>query len=568
MDFSKLGYFITIKDYTGKIILKNLIDTISNLEYTYSENEDDLCEIEVNSSDIFISDRVEFKAGQFLSVQWGYINGLISPIRKVYIFEKDTHYQKDGTIRLKLTCHERFAIAKMDNPANKNLEQLKDNSPIVFSTNAIKNIKLAMEKGNTELTQLIDNNNFNIGLTADDYLGKGKIVSHYSGNMSTYYTLRNLLDRLPGGPYVMDSRDDILLVRTRDFSVSSKKSYTWRGGTGELLDFKPVTKNRARKASSEKVTVASYDPSTKKSTTITSTSGKNNQTKLGEKNSINIYLVDALKAIQDKKRKPLPTFIPRSTDIVFGTDAMKKILDQEAYQNFKKNRDTKVDNLVTQIIKNKNNKSNPYNNFDKKDVDRGLVVRRGKDITGNILNELIIGTTNGVVVQGLQRDATAVAHNNGALVSDEALPGKTLHTNDTAEKAGALAENTRKNNELESNPGTAELLGQPELECGQIITILGVSNTHKGNYYISECQHKLSDYSYETHITKLVRDGINKVTTTSVKGKKKINLYDLIPGNPNLAPKTPTIILNNSKGPENNPSTGKKIISSKKPGQS
>lgn len=576
MDFNKLGYWVNISDY----LTNPVTDAISEFRYKFSETEDDVCEIELNSLDTAIADRKELKPGKFLTVQWGFYGGSKSLVYKVYIFDRNTNYQKDGRVNLKLICHERFAIAKMDAAANQNLEQLKDNTPIVFSTNAIKNVALQVQKGNTELAGLFDN-----ATIGANFKNKGKLVSTYNGNMSTYNTLRKILDRLPGGPYVMDSRNDTLYIRTRDFKQTSHKSFTWKGGTGELLDFKPITKNRAKKSESDQITVNTYDPKTKTASKVvavpaadTHPAGTVVTTKLGEVTTLDIYLAPGetpIDAFQKKLPKPKgPTYIPRYNEPVFSAEQIKQLNDEADYQKFLKNRDPSLDALASIVSKNEkliNGKDvsfgDTYKDFNNNTVDKDLLVLSKNTNNGLLLKAVSIAPSRGVTVGGAARDATAYAKNNFALVTGQTSVGKNIHVNDNTDKAEALADNTRKAAELDNNPGSAELLGQPDIAVGQIITILGVAQTHSGNYYIGECEHVLSDVTYELHIEKLMRDGVTRVTTNNKKGKK-VNLYSLIPNNPNLKPQTPTIIINNTHGTEGNNNQSTKKVQVKTPATS
>lgn len=588
----KLSYFITIRDFQGNIIP----DRPTSLHYKMSEDEDELCEIEIESADRYVADKAVYREGKQLTVVWGWINGTVSNTRTVYIFDRDTEYHQDAKVQLKLICHERFAVGKMDAPANKNLTQLKDNAPIVFSSNVIKNVKLQIEKGNPELKALIQKNNFNIGLTATPYGKNAQVVSTYNGSMSTYYTLRNLLDRLPGGPYVMDSRDDVLLIRTRDFKAASKKTFTWAGGTGELKRFKPCTKNRSTKASAAQVTVSTYDPKTKTATNVQAKSGTTKDVKLANGNTLDIY-IDDINDLGPKRTQYYPdgrpkvkgpVYIPRSTDKLFTAADIHGALQRDKAERAERDKNAILNinggkpNIILQTIKKNRdagikgfNRENPYNDFSNKEVDKGLIVER-RIKTGNpniTLNKLYLGADDGKTFQGgNSRDNTAIPHNNFGLIGDQKTINKAAMSNDNAEKAAAHAENMQKDAELESNPATAELIGQPEIEIGQIVTILGVSKLHSGNYYISECEHVLKDTEYDLNLTKLLRHGVNDIGTTHYKKTKKkgkkVDLYSLIPNNPNLPPRTPVQVINDSKGPEANSPIGRKKLTNKTPGKS
>lgn len=583
----KLGYYVKLYDYLGNFIT----ETISSFRYKFSEDEDDVCEIEFESGDPFIADYKQYKEGRSFVCQWGWFDGTESNRRKVYCFDRETHYKENGTVQLKLMCHEKFVIAKMDAASNKNLSQLKDNAPIIFSTKVITNINIAVEKGNTELQTLLVKNNINLkGLKSTKQYNKNEvIVSNYNGNMSTYYTLRKFLDTLPGGPYIMDSRDDYLLIRTRNFGTPSKKTFTWKGGTGELKSFKPVTKNRSSKASSQKITVSSYDPGSKTATNASSNSGDSNKVKLGEVNSLDINLNiplqidDGRGLIANPKLKD--TIYVGGQKTTIGDELRKQRAQSDAQSTFSgPSTDNKpisvhailqVDKDKAETLRLEKTKKliKDYKDYKNNPVDVGFVVERVDDANGNSTLRKVYsvqknGKTNFLAGSGItNRDNTAYAQNHLAFEESQVTVRTGLLTNDSAAKAAALADNKRQDQELETNPGSADLIGQPEIECGQIITILGVASEHAGNYYIQECEHILNESIYDLNIGKLVRDGVNRSSAHSGKKSTKVNLATLIPNNPNLK-HNQTIILNTSKGPEASNLQKIKTLHSQKPDKS
>lgn len=69
--------------------------------------------------------------------------------------------------------------------------------------------------------------------------------------------------------------------------------------------------------------------------------------------------------------------------------------------------------------------------------------------------------------------------------------------------------NNRRDAELKNNPGYIEVIGDPSLKKGQIITILGVSKKYSGNYYIKEITHEIDGFRSYIVRADIMRQGVN-----------------------------------------------------------
>lgn len=104
------------------------------------------------------------------------------------------------------------------------------------------------------------------------------------------------------------------------------------------------------------------------------------------------------------------------------------------------------------------------------------------------------------------------------------------------------ASNDRTNSELKKNHGTIKLLGDQDLESGKIITVLGVSKKHSGNYYITKCSHDISgDY---TVVCEIIRNGHNLKSKPNFTATKKTINNIIGPTKKQAAPTTLPIISN------------------------
>jgi hypothetical protein len=488
---NNLNPFVTVVDFRGN----TLSDAISDFSYKFSEEEDDACDITFDGPDPKMADRAEFQEGKLMVVKWGYIGGSISRERTVFIFDTKTDYTEEG-IKLSLTCHEKFALAKMDSVSNKNLRQLKKDTPIIFSPEVLSNLSLEVEKGSPELNALLKDNNINLKtVKKGNAQGGNTVVTYYNGNLSTFQNLRSFLDKTPGGPYVIDSRDNSVTIRTRNFAQPSTVSYTYGGDGNALLKFSPETKNRSKGSNVNKIKVTSWDRKKKQAVT--------HQITASDDTGVVLALQTPLKDWTDISGIDKP--IPMNWFLKDQPGALARLGIKRG------DRAANTDKGTAEQYQGK------------------LIVTKGKLPTGpqNVV-KLAMGADYGSRTSGEGKlvaiDNTAVYKKKFEVLNDSPLPTKSIISNEDPTKAKAHAENHRRSEELKNNPATGEVEGNPILETGQIITIKGVANKHRGNYYIKACEHKIGgNEAYKTTLSAMVRQGVNRKThtITSVQGESK-----------------------------------------------
>jgi hypothetical protein len=475
--------YVALYDSKGSLVSEMMTD----FSYKFSEEEDDVCEFQIQTDDRKIADKPEWQEGQKLRVSWGYLNGVMSTERVIFIFETRCQYTETG-VNLSITCHEKFALAKMDAVSNKTLSKLRKDTPILFSPQVLSNIKLETEKGNPKLDSLLKANKINIDGVAGSK-DEDTIVSYYQGNLSTFQSLRMFLDKMEGGPYIIDSRDEGVTIRTRDFAQQSVYTYTYGIEGNGLLAFDAETKNRSKGSGAEAQTVVAWDKRNKtgvaqktdgtEDTGATLAGGKS----MGDWNDI-------------ASEKTLP---PKGFE--------SKFKESELHKRFgitSKNRVLNTDKGT------------------KEDYDGKVILDSGFNGAGQRIMKFYKGTDYGTR-QGrggdLAVDNVAVFKRQFEIITDEPLPSKTKISAETPKKAISKANNDRKDSELKMNPATLRVEGNPLLEPGKLVFIKGVANKHEGNYYIIECTHKISDAGFITDASKMGRQGVN--VSAYVRKKKK-----------------------------------------------
>ena len=309
-----------LRDFDEHIIAKYL----NKFKYTYNEEEDDECELTFLFPTLRSFDLPYFQQDVILNVEWGYITTdgdiIKSPRRKIAIRDYDTDYKKDG-IELVLKCTDLVSYLKnmktqrvnqyrtvdtgsgdpradIQRQGSKALEDVFYDS--LFGKN---NINVVKKEGNTT-TVHNKKGEKKVGVK-DPSTGVYKPVDRskkpaWSGGYGRRVpeakkidnlALRNLgnttfnkavqtklywsdklnkLDNGSGitklndsdGPSIMDGTDDTLEIKTRNFNQPIYKSYTYYGGSGELLSFKANTETRKNKE--QKSVSSGVDPYSKK----------------------------------------------------------------------------------------------------------------------------------------------------------------------------------------------------------------------------------------------------------------------------------------------------------------
>lgn len=491
----KILPFLTVSSLSGKNY--NLRD-VSSFSYKYSEEEDDVAELTIESPDPEICDHPDFAEGNVLSITWGYSDmGTSEQVtRTVYIFDTKAEYTNE-CVKLILTCHEKFASAKMDiaKPAKKNNNV--GISTIKLQTEVLENIRVKDDYINKFTGVIYSDKNVTSDdisalqktINSSDYVtnygrelgsgifnsrvvqdNSGLTVTIYSGELPTFRGLREFFDKLPGGPYVLDSRDDVLIIRTRDLTQSPVHTYSYLGEPGELLEFTPETKNRSKSKSAEGVKVTGWN-SEKKSPIVEIS--KNEETGQTQK-----YLWQQL-------QEEMPT--PGSAEWV-------KSISPKSTAQPGKNVATLPPSLKAA------------------QVHGGLFDPNQWKSQSQIYSEEAQKTIREQLLEGTE--------NMGI--------GKTLVIGaEKEDNVKGLADNLREEAQLENNPATAKMVGNIHLKSGYVIDIRGVAVRHAGPYYIKECTHRIDSSGYLVTIDKMVRGGL-KENTQKAPVKKPTDPVDSI----------------------------------------
>lgn len=273
----------------------------------------------------------------------------------------------------------------------------------------------------------------------------------------------SLLDKLaskePGGPFFLDTRDDDITLKKRNFNQVPFKSYEYGGSNGELQQFKPMSRIRSHKKSSTNVGFSGWNAADKTAYSGNANGLYDSDPKLVEYKRVYRFL---------KKLSVVPGTTP---DISGGTLTWS-----------------------VQLLKTENN---------------GQL--GGGAGNPNYINQADVSSNHNqgaLFIPFTVNDALAALQ--ASLVEGEkALDNNTYDpTQLNADDAVNRAMNERRNQELKMNPASAEMWGEPKLKVGQILTFTHVSKKYTGNYYTIKVKHTLSKSGYTT-TTEMVTQGYN-----------------------------------------------------------
>ena len=262
--------------------------------------------------------------------------------------------------------------------------------------------------------------------------------------------IKDIAKRTRGGETVVETRDDKIILRKRNFNQPPYRSYTYGGTEGILLEFKPETKNKQGRGASNSMGFGGWNP-------LSKTFFKGDMDPTNPTNDPALAkalgLIAANKIIQKHgggKTKVGERYVAFETLTFFDPGSQNPQTDRLGRENTA-NRPT---------------------------VDK---VRRAPDPAGIKVDITVDDQTT-----ALQR---AVDNFTGQVKSQQKDFYNALGVNPD----GAIndASNRRESNELKMNPATVQIWGDPFIETGILITIQNASKKHSGNYYITKSVHTI-----------------------------------------------------------------------------
>ena len=487
---------------------------VKNFTYSHDEEKDDSCTISIEDTDVTLPDKEEFQEGAKLHVIWGYVvdnwdrrHGIpyrSSQRRIVYVRNIKATFNRQGVI-LTLTCYDKLSRARqvtsqkvhkdvtIEDVAKANAEKhgleyiSQEDLEGTFELINTRNLSILNEDANNETS--IDETSHRVLVDFRKY------VVLPQGNKSDKDLMDDMAMREPGGPWVVDGRDDKITVRKRNLNQKPIKTYEFGGGNFELLSFTPETKGRAKAASSINIETAGFNA------------------KLKEVIQSNSNIISNA-----------------NSEDFLGEEADGSVRGSEV----EKSTETDVDNIEPELADTSGTNPGgklfadiPFHTVDPTDLS---ILDDGGSWTSEV-------------------DNTAVKVNVGTSVGAD--QNTHLDTVGDAEEAQAWGDNARASSALKKNPGTAVCIGDPNVVSGKVITIFNVSKKYSGNYYIISATHNPNHPGGYVMTLKLTRNAVG-----SIKAKQtgKVNTTALSKNR-----KQTRVIVNKEVGPQQTKEQGRTI---------
>lgn len=511
--------FITLFHKDTELSLK-----VVAFEYKYSQEQDDVCQIKIQTNQVTIADEPYCQPGAELKVTWGYkgFDSVLEPItatRKVYVREISTEYDNSQWVTVDLLCTDKASY--LNKSGNNQVHKDTDAKKLAEDLGIQYGLRVSLTQsdetfkpdGNT--TTEIDNTSTKVLKPYNEkgFLSGLKLVVPQA-NKTNFQVLKEVVNKTPGGPYEVYGRDDTLFIRKRPYGKKPIKSYVY-AESREFISFTPKKKTRTRKKAGVNTTTVGFDHTKKEGYEMYSNPLTNPEDTQGSKvNTPDIEYISQA----DQPSTPPPT-VPGNVESV-----KRSFNDFKEFQ--KKLKDLPIETVT-------GNSGEPLQ-YIKRSTQSDEIFKRD----GNITTEI---------------DKTRVMYRgigfNETIISIEDKP----------KDAKDESQNIQAQQQEREEPGTVVLEGDPHITSGELITIENVAKVHSGNWYIQECSHVVSrdgGYTLTLSVTRNARqpspNAINQTETPTTPNNQKgpedsQNTKDL----PNQDPNKP--ITNGSTSPNNIP---------------
>ena len=486
-------------------------DRVTSLYYTHSEKVDDSSRIIIETTDVSIVDNPNLQEGKVLKVVFGYV-GEKPRSHTVWIWDIIPNFTPEG-IRMEIVGYCKAAYMSLNSSKDvysdmtldemveemasqynikKELANL-DKSNIQRITTGEKTLsKLDVSGPNAFTTVARDNTAYVIDYTFKRY------QSLPQGNKSDTKMINETAKNEPIDNLVVEGRDDRLIIKRRNLVQEPFKSYRYKGEPGHLLEFTPASHNRTKRKTSVATTVSTWDEENKEYKQTTVSAKESGAPIMGDEVewSGESQFIESLK----KNKNPLDRPISAVSSVQFYDYSQK---DERG-------------NPITRKLTEETLEATKRNYAIL--ARQGYLASQGRLPAGAghafVYVERQGANTNVLTIEGLKATANAPLDTTGRIRTREMIilsPSETLHLMEPKHGDAVGAATNRQANKLaEATECNAIMLGDPDLESGKIISILGVGKKYSGNYYIVAVNHELTPNGYTCNCT-IFKTGKNKL---------------------------------------------------------
>lgn len=486
--YNKEGYgqpLVWLYDGKGKRLAdqrgRRLSEFITNFTYEYNEEDDDKCQIEIQTDYTKLPDHPALQIDSALFVRWGYITrdgSIRGPKRQIAIRDHSCEYG-DNKIVFRLECTDAVSYLKemQFNEVRKLnfIDWLSEVAKDKFRAGIEIHSNSTVVKNDTR-TALQDTQYGDISVSVDNTAApeqfqffQQRIIKGQS--KAIHKAIEDELKFAQGGPYFIDGRDDKITIHNRNFKQKAANNFRYAGERGDVISFKPRTNIKSN--DTEIAKVATINPETKEVNYTTSNFIDLSESITGPNTGAYNPLIPAgpiVQAAKDEMFERMATGNQESIDGNQINDAVPKFSDgiHESYTFTETAFD--VENYEVDL------------------EDGDITVAR--DETRNPIS----------VTYGINVDITAKE-----IIAQEGFQDELeiMLQNDVMEK---------KHRRIECR---LTVIGNPYIESSKMFNISGVASVHAGKWYNVKVLHKISPQNgFTTEI-----EGIREPIIIAVEGK-------------------------------------------------
>lgn len=538
--------FVRIYTSVGEVT-ENIVD----FNYKYSQEEDDTCQITIQTSNVDLPDKPEFQENVILKVVWGFIGENKTKTRKVIIRNIKPSYS-EGAITFDILCTDKASRIKSNSSkkihkgtVSNMAKEIADRNGLIYKGVSQTDDGLAIEV--TDITGYArpgyydQNGNYNIAVdnTAVPRRVDFRLYDQLpQANKSDFHLLKDAASGDPAGPLELYGRDDELILQKKNLNQKPIKVYTYGDGTGLLLSFEPESKNLTRKGSSGNINIDAFNPEDKTSYNIDANDFTNNLPKLGDTTEVparfynNLGYADESDTSEDQvntgpnKKDRVVSFKNNGRNIKDTRVNSDKPQQLISWEEFKKNQSNLPKNSEPGFQSKL--EKNPADTFDSNyalKTDYGIINFSNYNTAHpgfyNKDGNYTIAVDNTAVVvpfgDSNSADEKTIDYTKNVPSSEHSL-----------EEAYGKGSNQQAEGSLKKNPAEAKIVGDIDIESGKIITILNVSKKFSGNYYVEEAVHEIKPGSAYTVRTKMTKNAMG-ITSGDSPNKTRVTSFDGIP---------------------------------------
>lgn len=448
-------------------------ENVTSFVYEYDQDADDTCEITISTDNRMLADNPAFQEKAILEVTWGYIGGK-TKTRKVEVADVSATYSEtEKLIHIKATdlakklkdtpsdkVHEKVTVldiakeivnkhglrldasltVKQDGKAIYHGTDEKGRYLHVFDTYGQASSSVMTQDGNytaaRESTAVPKEVEFNF------------YTALPQANKSDYKVLKDLLDREKGGPYEVTGRDDKLIVRDLKSAISKRPSrtYHYEEEPFDIISFEPETKTKTKSANTAAETVA-YDEMTQQTGKTYASTETNDMPKMASTVNNGTWI-----------QTPVPT-----------TDASERQGRVSAQKALRDRVDLSKNSIVDHLVK-----TGDY-----------------KEVTiGNDQLQVSLVDTHSTSKQTPDGNYTAATYHT-SLIAKSGIIVPIAHSSNSPDTDPTKSANQQAEQEMNTNPGGLVVPGDPSIEAGIVVRVIGVAKKYAGNYYVKKAKHSV-----------------------------------------------------------------------------